>query len=110
MSDEGNAEGKKRPRPDGRVRDRYGRRKKAARPVVGDSAAHWRVLAANARDGEAPPGSRAAALIADAERGADFTLALQLRGEVKERAADIDRMADAAERRERKAAKRRGTG
>lgn len=101
--------GPEKPQNDGRRMDRYGRRKKPARALPAQSAAHIRVLAEQARDGIPPVGSPAERMIREAEQAADFALARKLREEVKERADDLERMADAQERRERKAARRRGS-
>lgn len=70
------------------------------------SARQLEEMATNAREGIPPAGSVAAGQIRDAEQRGDFTAALVLREEVKERAPDLARMARAQRRAERRAANR----
>lgn len=63
-------------------------------------------MAMNAREGIPPAGSVADGQIREAEQAGDFTKALALREEVKERAPDLARMARAQRRAERRAENR----
>lgn len=92
----------------GRRLDVYGKQKKPAAPVPKQTSRELYELAALAREGIPPATSTAAKLIREAEQGGDFAGARRLRDEVKERAPDLERVARAKEKLERKAARRAG--